>query len=362
MELSFTLGGRRVRMTFGAYPAISLARARTLAEEAAAELAAGRDPRSAQGSGGAGLTVDAVLDAFLIRHVRPNLRSAKLVEAAFKAHVRPRLGARSIYELKRRDVVEMLDAIADAAGPVMADRTLANLRKAFHWQAARDDEFKSPIVRGMARVRPSDRARARVLSDDEIRIVWRTAEGSGAFGRLVKFLLLTGSRRTEASAMTWAELTGGDWTLPAARNKTKVELIRPLSANALAVIGDKPSGSQFVFTDDGERPLRSHGRLKAAFDASCASHNENAPLERWTLHDLRRTARSLMSRAGVASDYAERCLGHVIGGIRGTYDRYEYRDEKAEAYAKLARLVERIVSGRPTALTLVRVEREQAHG
>ena len=68
-------------------------------------------------------------------------------------------------------------------------------------------------------------------------------------------------------------------------------------------------------------------------------------MERWTLHDLRRTARSLMCRAGVPTDHAERCLGHVIGGVRGVYDRHDFRDEKAEAYAKLARLIDRIVPG-----------------
>jgi len=74
------------------------------------------------------------------------------------------------------------------------------------------------------------------------------------------------------------------------------------------------------------------------------------------LHDLRRSARSLMSRAGVPSDHAERVLGHVIGGVRGTYDRHEYLDEKREALAKLARLVDRIIAGRPTIVTLVRRE------
>jgi integrase len=64
----------------------------------------------------------------------------------------------------------------------------------------------------------------------------------------------------------------------------------------------------------------------------------------WTLHDLRRTARTLLSRAGVSADHAERCLGHVIGGVRGVYDRFEYRDEKADAYEKLAALIGRIVN------------------
>ena len=64
----------------------------------------------------------------------------------------------------------------------------------------------------------------------------------------------------------------------------------------------------------------------------------------WTLHDLRRTARSLMSRAGVNADHAERCLGHVIAGVRGTYDRHEYHAEKQHAFEALAALIERIVN------------------
>jgi len=76
----------------------------------------------------------------------------------------------------------------------------------------------------------------------------------------------------------------------------------------------------------------------------------------WRLHDLRRTARSLMSRAKVPKDHAERVIGHVIGGVRETYDRYEYLDEKRDALAALARLVDRIIAGRPTVATLVRRE------
>jgi integrase len=89
--------------------------------------------------------------------------------------------------------------------------------------------------------------------------------------------------------------------------------------------------------------------LKAAFDRALPKAIPN-----WTLHDLRRTARSLMSRAGVPTDHAERVLGHVIGGVRGIYDRHEYRDEKADALAKLAVQINRILHPRPTSLTLQR--------
>ena len=127
--------------------------------------------------------------------------------------------------------------------------------------------------------------------------------------------------------MTWAELRGSDWTLPAARNKTGVDLVRPLSAAARQlIVGDSPR--PFGVSD--------FTRLKARLDAASG-------VEGWRIHDLRRTSRSLMSRAGVSSDVAERCLGHVIGGVRGVYDRHEYRAEMLAAYEKLAELIEEIV-------------------
>jgi integrase len=136
--------------------------------------------------------------------------------------------------------------------------------------------------------------------------------------------------------MAWTELNG-EWTLPAARNKTKVDLLRPLSAEARAVLPARVGSCPFVFTTDGMNPISGFGKFKEAFDKAC-------DVSGWTLHDLRRTARSLMSRAGVPTDHAERCLGHVMPGVRGVYDRYEYLEEKREAFDKLAALIGRIVA------------------
>jgi integrase len=170
----------------------------------------------------------------------------------------------------------------------------------------------------MARVKAKDRARSRILTGDELRAVWASAdEGRGPFAALVKFLLLTAARRCEASDMRWTEIEGTDWVLPASRNKTKEQLARPLSKAAVAVLTKLPrlSGCEFVFTTGGKTPIGGFSKSKTNFDKACG-------VKDWTLHDLRRTARSLMSRAGVNSDIAERCLGHVIGGVRGVYDRH----------------------------------------
>jgi integrase len=180
----------------------------------------------------------------------------------------------------------------------------------------------------MGRAAPSsERARERTLSDAELRAVWRASLTAGEYGAFLRFLLLTGARRSEAADLTSSEVAGGVWTLPAARNKTKVELVRPLSPEAVAVL--PPSGTWAFRGNWTER--------KARFDAACGVAD-------WTLHDLRRTARTLLSRAGVSADVAERCLGHVIAGVRGVYDRHRYLDEMARAYAALAAQIDRIVN------------------
>jgi integrase len=221
----------------------------------------------------------------------------------------------------------------------MAQFTLGVIRRLFAWHAVRTDDFSSPIVRGMSRIKASERKRDRVLNDDELASVWKVAESDrSAFGPFIQFLLLTACRREEAARLTWSEITDCIWILPKERNKTKVALARPLSASAQAVMAKAPriAGSDYVFTSTGGR-FHADNRKKAQLDKASGTHG-------WTLHDLRRTARSLMARAGVPSEHAERCLGHVLGGIEGVYDRHSYRAEMARAYEALAAQIERIVN------------------
>ena len=219
----------------------------------------------------------------------------------------------------------------------MATQTLAIVRKVMNWHTTRSDDFLSPIVRGMARTDRSEQARDRILSDDELRAIWKAE--MGLFSDYVRFLLLTAARRIEAAQMSWAELHGSDWTLPARRNKTGVDLLRPLSRQAKAILSALPKTGEFVWSaNGGAKPIAGFSKMKRRLDKA-------AGVRDYTLHDLRRTARSLMSRAGVPSDHAERCLGHVIGGVRGVYDRHEYHREKAQAFEALASLIDRIVSG-----------------
>ena len=334
----FTWGGRRTRMSLGTYPATSLAKARTDAEAARADLEAGKDPRSAIGKPD---TLRAICEECFERE-GSKLRSSGSRKVTLERLIYPALGDRPIADIRRSDISRVLDTIGDESGPVMADQALAYLRIVTNWHAARSDDFRSPIVRRMARTKPRERARERVLSDEELRAVWAAA-AEGVFGRFVRFLLLTGARRNEAADMTWGELAGSDWTLPAVRNKTKADLVRPLSDAALTALPEKVG--TFVFSTDGESSISGFSKFKSRFD-------QTAGVQNWTLHDLRRTARSLMSRAGVSSDHAERCLGHVIGGVRGIYDRHRYTAEMTRAYEALAAQIDRIVEPRENVIPL----------
>jgi integrase len=336
----YTLDKRR-RLTFGPYPAISLAAARTRADEARAAVATGHHPHSIARD-----TLQAICDEYM-RRDGAKLRTAKWRKSVLERHVYPTLGQRPIAEIRRSEIVRLLDQIEEHSGATMATQALAVIRKVMNWHATRSDDFSSPVVRGMARTKTSEQARDRILTDDEIRKVWAT---KGLFGDYVRFLLLTAARRNEASKMTWAEIDGGEWTLPAARNKTGVDLIRPLSAAAKAIIAAQPHQCEFVWTVNGATPITSFANYKAKIDKASG-------IKGWTLHDCRRTARSLMSRAGVPTDHAERCLGHVIGGVRGVYDRHEYHAEKARAFEMLAGEIGRIVEGGSAKVVTMRGKR-----
>jgi integrase len=286
-------------------------------------------------------TVTEVLDLFMERYAPEKLRRPDLYADAFDRLIKPTIGKTAVTELKRRRIAEMLDEIEDNNGPVMATRALSYLRSALNWYATRDDEFTVPIVRGMARSSSSDRARDRTLSDDEIRTLWPVFGQVGNFGLACRIKLLTGTRRQEVIGMMWAEIAGDTWTIPAARYKTRKDHVVPLSAGAQAIINAQRRSGPLVFPGKRGATLSRGGNWKAAID-------KKAPgLAPWTVHDLRRTARSLMSRATVRPDIAERVLGHVIPGTGRVYDRYEYLAEKRDALEKLAGLIDSIINPSP---------------
>ena len=351
--------------------------AREQAKKILAQVVQGRDPLAEQRKAEASTqnTLRAVCENFLIREggakrdadgnltfegCTGKLRTAAERHATFKRHVYPKLGKRPIEEIKRSDINALLDKIEDESGAAMADHTLAYIRRVFNWHASRSDDFRSPIVRGMARGSAANK-RDRILSDDELRAFWRASLGwDHPFSHMLRFVVLTAVRRDEAADMRRSELEGDVWTIPAVRYKTAFDFEVPLSKaaqNALSSLA-KLGKQGFVFTTNGDKPIKNFSDWKRAFDERMLAalrkiaeeRDDDASkvtLPRWTIHDLRRTARSLMTRAHVEPDHAERALGHVIGSVRGVYDRHSFRDEKRAAFEALATQIDRIANPSP---------------
>jgi integrase len=341
--------GTSRRYTIGSAAKLDLDQARKRAKTIFGQVAHGADPvfdkrRAAETDQN---SFKAVAERYLARE-GGKLRTTAKRRATLERLVYGKFGARPIDEIKRSDVQHLLDEVEDGRGAAMADQVLAILRRIMNWHASRSDDYRSPIVRGMARRDPEARERSRVLLDEELCKVWTVAESYAApWGQFIRFLLLSAARRTEAAWMTWAELSGDEWTIPPERYKTGAEVTLPLSGAAKKVLAELPriAGCEFAFTTDARRPISGFSTFKVRLDAACGVTD-------WRLHDLRRTARSLMSRAGVSADIAERCLGHTIPGVRGVYDRHRYIDEMRHGFEALAAQIERIVNPRPNVVSL----------
>src|ERR1700730_1798674 len=344
----YRFGGKSVKLTLGQWPAMTLLDARKAPIAAQRELGKGHDPAKAKldakirTDAAKADTVTSICENYLKRE-GGKLRTFDQRVSILKRQVYPVLGSRPIGEIRRSEIVHLLDRVEDNSGPRAADVTLGVLRRIFHWHEKRTDEFRSPIIRGMARQNAKDHRRERILDDDEIRRLWDATADGQSFSALIRFALLTSARRNEIAGMKRDEIDGdGIWTLPAARSKTKTEIIRPLSKAALAILAGMPriDGCDYPFTLNAASPLASFSDPKAKLDAASG-------VTGWRLHDLRRTARSLLSRAGVHSDIAEKCLGHSRGDIVERYDRHSYTREMRDAFEALWRLRSGIVNPQP---------------
>jgi integrase len=192
--------------------------------------------------------------------------------------------------------------------------------------------------------------RDRLLSDDELRRIWAATfdQRLSAFGACVRFLVLTGCRRTEASNLRRSEIDAkGIWTLPARRRKNKRSITRPLSPAALQLVDDMPVigdlDDPFVFTVTGTAGVTMNNAPRKHLLEEISQTSE------WRLHDLRRLARSLLARCRVPRDVCERCLGHAPPMLDRIYDQHDHAEAMAEAFDKLAAEIARIVEGEPEA-------------
>jgi len=366
------------KLTLGAYPAIDLATARKRAQEALGDVASGKDPAAAKQASKATARaehadddkrVERVAEAFIKRHVKLSGKVGPSwgaeIERLFKVEILPRIGAKRIGDVRKNDMLAILDAIVDRGSPITANRTLAVLKKFFNWAAdARGLIVVSPCKGVEAPA--AETSRDRVLDEEEIRLAWRAFDAIGwPFGPISKLLLLTGARRSEIAEASWHEidLAAKTLTLPASRTKNDKPHVIPLSDAAVEIIKALPRIERkagLVFTVTSKTPVSGFSSFMQSVERTMAAELRKAAIERgedpekiespkrWTLHDLRRSVATNLQKLGVRLEVTEAVLNHVSGsrsGIVGVYQRHEYSTEKRAALDAWARRLEAIVTG-----------------
>ncbi len=356
----YRINGTPKKVTLGTYPAISLPDARSLARKALVAVSEGRDPseerKAAKRAAREAVRddIESVVSSFIERYAKLHTKpgSAEQTERLLRKEVVGAWRGRPVGTITRRDVILLLDQIVDRGAPVTANRVLAATRRMFRWAMERGLVDATP-TEGI-RAPSAEKARDRVLSDNEVGRVWVASDAIGwPFGSFIKMLVLTGQRRDEVAAMSWSELDldNGLWTLPAERSKNGYAHVVPLAPAAVAILRNLPvvlhgaRPSPFVFTTTGATHISGYSRAKAALDAAmlarlkkeAADRGEDpdeVELQPWRFHDLRRTMASGMARLGVSIHVVEKLLNHVsgtFGGIVGVYQRHDFAEEKLSA-------------------------------
>ena len=204
--------------------------------------------------------------------------------------------------IERDDVTKLLDEIEENHGTRSANYALQVFSSMANWHATRSRHYRSPLVKGMRRGKATKRDR--ILNDDELRAVWKQAETNGTFGALVRLALLTAQRQDKLASMKWSDVKDGVWTIATEeREKGNAgELVLPDAA--VAIIENKfrgPRKSPYIFPA-GTGYVSGFSKMKRAFD-------RKVKIAPWTFHDLRRTAKCLMQRAGVSAPYLRAGVG-----------------------------------------------------
>jgi len=345
-QVRYRHGGVHRRMTLASFPTLSLAAARLRAREVMAAASEGRDPSEELKALKAPKPEDdrdkisTLIGQYDKRHLS-RLKSGDLIRRELDRFVVAAWGARDINSVTKRDVIDLLDGIADSGRVVTANRVRAYLNKFLNWAVERDILLLSPTT-GVKPV-AKEVSRDRVLNYDEIRWFWQACEAASfPWGLLGKVLLLTGQRLNEAAQITESEIRGDLWRLSSDRTKNGRAHDVPLSGAVQVILSavERIDGkSDFIFTTTGTTPVsgffKARAHLAAVMEGIAAKERgRSVEIPRWTFHDLRRTAATGMARLGIPVRVTEAVLNHISGtgsGIVAVYQRHDYADEKRQA-------------------------------
>jgi integrase len=336
-------GGSRLRKyTIGTYGRVTLHQARVAAQKVFAARLEGRDLAAEKRAARKRMTVDRVedlLEAYITQHVSQN-RSARGTSQMLRRELAS-WSNRSIHEISKRDVIEVVAAVEQRGAGVAANKILKAIKTFLRWCVGRAVLDHSP-AEGIP-LPTKEVPRDRVLTDDELaRVIIAAREIGGTYGGIVELLALTGQRREEAARCLWDELDlqSRIWTLPNLRTKNAKPHIVHLSDQAIAVLRQAKRRGTFVFSLTGARPFQDFSNAKRELDAKSG-------VTGWRLHDLRRTCVSGMAALGVAPHVADKILNHqsgTISGVAAVYQRHQFMSERKAALEKWGAHVAQILS------------------
>lgn len=338
--ISYRQAGRKKLMVLDQYGRITVEQARVLARKRFGEIADFEDPLEIKKAikKKHKWTVRKAFGEFMRRYAKQHNKHWQETERIFKSDVLPKYAKVPLDEIKREHIIKILDEITGRGSHIMANRTLASLRKFFGWCVERGIIETAPTSNIRMPSKPV--SRDLVLMDEEIIAIWGEATKIGyPFGHIIKVLLLTGQRRSEVASMKWKDidLQNALWTLPREDTKSDREHTVPLSSLVVRLIKDAPNLGGYIFSSTGLRPFENFSRNKDLMDRNIKdirAQNNCATVRKWRIHDLRRTATSGMARLGISPHVVEKILNHssgIISGVAAVYNRYEYAEEKRAA-------------------------------
>ena len=347
----YMIDGRARRMTLGAYPTLSLSEVRELHAKAMQDIERGIDPSIKQMEAKAERKTAPTFTDLIkelwsmeLKHQKSGVERKRLLEK----DIVPDWGKRKVVDIKRRDIVLLLDRVRERA-PITANRLHGALSRLFNFAAERGIIEDSPCTRIK---KPPEKGRSRVLTDSEIKLLWKALDIDNTeidiyrISKLaLKMVLLTGQRPGEVCGMAWNEIDNEDfWNIPAERMKGKEPNRVPLTNMALNVIEQArlySGGKSFVFASShkSDSPVSTQALAKAIL-----RHREEMGFkERFTPHDLRRTLRTRLAELGIDDVVAERVLGHKLQGIMAIYNRHGYDNEKRQALERWENKLRQII-------------------
>jgi integrase len=351
------------RRRLGDYPALSLADAREKARDWRKLLDQGKDPsieeekrRRAELRNHAN-TFGSVAEEYFADIKRRKLRRSHEVERDVRREFVTRWEKRPITDIGRDDVLAVVEAAIKRGSPWQAHHVFSYCSRIFSWALERGVyglEVSPTANMRPARLIGAKSPRTRVLSDAEIRAVWKASD-EYPLGPLLKILLLTGQRRSEVAEAQWSEFDFDKrlWTIPATRMKAGAAHVVPLTKEVIAILESLPRfKGPYVFTTTlGVKAVNGFSKAKARLDKAMPK------IEPWVIHDLRRTMRTGLSSLPVPDLVRELVISHSRPGLHKVYDQHAYLDEKRHALELWAARLREIVTPPPANVVRMRGRR-----